>query len=480
MSSLRVTALRGGAWTVGAQGGHFVIQIASISVLARLLAPEDFGLIGMLAAVISLLGLFREMGLSTAIVQRSSIASGELTRIFWLSVYLGIVLFILTAASGFGAAWLMEEPRLIAIAPWFGACFLLGSLETVPAGILRRNLRFRSIAVRDVTVRLIGLFAAVTAALAGFGYWSLVVQAVASALLQLVFTWTAAAWWPREPGSPWKTMRPYAGFGAAFTGSNLASYLTQNLDSLLIGKIWGAVPLGYYSRARMLMIQPVNQFVGPVATVLLPVFCRIKDDSTKMRKTIAALSIPFLVLPCLLTPWLIVGAPEVVRILLGLEWEGTTNILRWLAGSIIYLPIGTLLYLVLVSSGRTTLLMHWTWTGALAVTVGYIIGVRFGVVWVAAAFTLTGILVRVPIAVFVCNKTGLIDAKRLMASYGCVLVSGIGLCVLLNFCRNMLKSADCGDLTTLAVLSLPAAIILLLAIGTHPLRRMRGILRALD
>jgi O-antigen/teichoic acid export membrane protein len=479
MPNLKNQALKGGAWTVGAQIAHFVLQIASLSVLARLLTPEDFGLIGMLAAVIAVLGLFREMGLSTAIVQRSSIVYGELSRLFWLSVYLGISLGILTALAGFGAAWLMDEPRLIPIAPWFGACFLLGSLETVPGGLLRRHLKFRSIAVRDVSVRLIGFIAAVVAAIAGLGYWALVIQSVISAILQLILTWNAAEWWPKERASSWGAIRPYIGFGAAFTGSNLASYFTQNLDSLLIGKMLGAGPLGFYSRARMLMIQPVNQFMGPIGTVLLPILCKIKDDIPKTRKTIALLAIPFLTLPSIMAAWLMAGAPEVVRIFLGPDWGATTEILRWLACSIIYLPFGSLLYLVLVSSGRTNLLIHWTWTGALTAIAGYIIGVKFGVVWVAVAFSLTGIAFRVPIALYFCNKTGLINLQRLAASYIVALVIAGCLFGTLYYARIQLLAWTSNDCLVLLGLAVPCAVFLAIALALHPVAKtsLRMLLR---
>jgi O-antigen/teichoic acid export membrane protein len=458
-------------WTFSAQFVLLLIQIATISTLARILTPEDYGLVGLLSAVIAVLGLFREMGLAMAIVQRPNVEQGELTRIFWVTLLLGLSLLLLTALCGLGAAWAFDEPRLRSIAPWFGLCFLLNSLESVPGALLRRNLRFKTLSIRNVIGGLLGFLVALAVAMAGYGYKALVVQAVAVAALQLLFTWSAVRWKPTGPLAPWKAIRPYLGFGAAFTGSNIASYLTQNIDSLLIGKIFGYQELGYYSRAKSLMIQPMNQFMAPISTVLLPVFCRMQNDQGKFRKAIATLSLPFLILPSALATWMLVGSEELVGILLGSKWDSTVPIFRGLSASIMYIPFGGMLYLILVSSGRTRLLLHWTWTGALVIIGGYSVGAYFGSFWVAVSFSATGIVLRVPLALYFCGKTGLIDRRQLALTYLVALSIFAALTAVGFYARIIACGLTSNPFFILAIIALPAGAFLAFAFALHPLGR---------
>jgi PST family polysaccharide transporter len=370
---------------------------------------------------------------------------------------------------GFALSKMMNDPRITWIAPWFGLSFALASFETVPQSLLRRRMMFRQIAAREVASALLGTSSSILAAYLGAGYWALLVGMVITAFTDAITSWIAARWTPSTASAPWRDVLSFLRFGGAFTGSNLAAYFSQNLDSLLIGRIWGYEQLGYYTRARALMIQPMNQFMTPIGTVLLPIFCRIQSDKARFQKIISDLSLPFLFLPSILATWMMVGAPEIVYILLGNDWASNTAIFIWLAASVIYMPFGSLLYLILVASGQSKLLLHWTWTGGLVIIGGYAISVYYGTFWVAASFTLTGLFIRVPIALQFCHKTGLIATKRIAVTYVSVLGFACCLYFLLSLSKHLLVSWTTNPFMILAGTSIPAMLLLTVALVAHPL-----------
>lgn len=411
------TAISGGIWTFGAQAFIIVVQLASITILARLLSPSDFGLIGMLAVVTGFLGLFGDCGLITAIVQRPNVNQEDLSRIFRLTAILGLILCILTIIAGFFTSILVKEPRINLIAPWMGLCYFLTALESVPLGILRRNLQFRGIAIRDLSVRTLSFSAALLSALAGHGYWALVIQSVSASSISLVFTMIAAKYLPTAKPSSWHAVKSYLRFGAEFTVSNGASYLTHNLDSFLVGKYWGIETLGIYSRSRALMVAPMNQIMGPVGSVLMPIFCKISNNNEQTLRWLDRICFISLMTAAPLAAFVIVGAEELVQIFLGVGWDSAIPIFKWLAITIFITPFGTFLYIALIASGKTRLLIQWTWLEAIIACSVVAISAPHGAVATAAAYGLSGLVFRVFIGITITSKAGIISFKNYIKKY---------------------------------------------------------------
>jgi O-antigen/teichoic acid export membrane protein len=470
-TNMRLVAMRGGTWSLSSQGLRLVCQIGSIIILARLLTPQEFGLVGILMSTLGVVGLFRHIGLSTAIIQAETVTEPQLRRLLEITLILGFILLIVTCIVGLALARIMNDPRIIWIAPWYGLTFALSSFEAVPQSLLRRRMMFRQIALREVASTLLGTTSSILAAYLGAGYWSLIVGMLITAFTDAITSWITARWKPSSVSAPWRDVLSFLRFGGAFTGSSLAAYFSQNLDSLLIGRILGYEQLGYYSRARSLMIQPMNQFLGPITTILLPIFCRVQTEEARFRKIIVTLSVPFLTLPCILATWIMVGASEIVTILLGTKWLSVTPILIWLAASIIYLPFGALLHLVLLASGKGRLLIHWAWSSALIVICGYAATVSYGTTWVAASFTLTGIILRIPLALYISGRTGLMDTWGLARLYlGSLAFAGL-LLALLYSSKRIAVSWSSNEFVILATISVTAGVLTGLALLIHPVGR---------
>lgn len=436
---MKAAFLRGSSWTIGGQIVVVALGILSILVLARLLEPEDFGLIGLLGSVIAVLGLFREIGLTTAIVQKANIRESELTRILMLTVVLGFVVGGLATAAGYGVSYFVDEPRIKEIAPWFGLCFLLNSLETVPLGLMRRALKFRQLVVRDIISKAAGIGICILAAWAEWGYWALVVQALTMASINLGLTWSAAKWRPIAAAAPWREIVSYLKFGASFTSSNVAAYLTQNFDSLLIGKYSGLTALGYYGRARTLMLTPLSQAMGPLGTVLIPVMSRVKDEPARMRVWVDKLSRAFLYFSAPVAAILMAGSSEIIEIFLGDKWMEVVPIFWWLSISVASSPLGSLFYWVLVTSGRGELLFYWTIAGAVITCLAVALAISWGVVAVAASIGLTSLIARSFIAIYFASQTGFFNLRSMVSRY----VGGILLgCCWLGTLTYVMKVAN--------------------------------------
>lgn len=416
-SNLAQRAVRGGVYTFGAQGARFVCQLLSIIVLARFVAPEDFGLIGMLASFLGVLQLFRDLGLSVAIVQIAEISERQLNALFRFSLLVGVAMFGLVYAAACALAWFVDDERLIGVAPFYALMFSANAFGSVPLGLLRRRLQFGRIAVRDALSAAVSVVVGIVVAVRGGGYWALVAMALTAAVLNLVLTWTAAGWKPGGKAASLAESLHLLKFGGTFTLGEIASYLSQNLDKLLIGKIWGFQALGFYTRAYALMLQPMNQFLSPLGSVLIPVLSRLNEDREAYERWVVSLFGYFLFCAAPLSAFLLVGADELVPLLLGDGWERTADILFWLVISFFGKPVSSLLYWVFVSTGNVRQMVRWTVANLVLSVTAVSIGVIWGPVVVAAAFSVTGCLIRTPLAIYFAARTERVSFAALLKHY---------------------------------------------------------------
>ncbi|HEX4139435.1 MAG TPA: oligosaccharide flippase family protein, partial [Candidatus Methylacidiphilales bacterium] len=192
-------ALRGGAISVTMQYGNAVLQIVSAIVLARLLTPEDFGLVAIVMILTSFAPSLIDFGLADAAVQRIKITRGQVSSLFWLSVGIGLAIAVTLAACGALIAWMFREPRLEAIAVYASPTFILCGLSTQHLALLRRKMQFAAISKVVILGSLAGFTAALVAAVCGYGYWALVVRPIANALIVAIGAWYVCSWRPGLP-----------------------------------------------------------------------------------------------------------------------------------------------------------------------------------------------------------------------------------------------------------------------------------------
>lgn len=404
MADLKGRSVRGGAITLSAQAIKFILQIGSTMVLARLLTPEDFGLIAMVTAITGFAAMFKDAGLSMATVQRDHITHEQVSTLFWINVLLSVVVMIAVAALAPAIAWFYGEPALVWITLALAGTFIFGGLTVQHQALLRRQMRFTALAAIDIASMAAGIAAAIFMAILDFGYWSLVGLSMGTTIANCALVWTLSGW---RPGPPIRSsgVRPMLGFGGGLTAFSILNYFTRNADNIIIGYAMGSGPLGVYSKAYRLLMMPIQQFNAPVASVMVPALSRLQSDSPRYRHAYlrAIGTLAFVGMP--LVAFLFVVADEAVVILLGPGWEGSATVFRWLAPAAMLGTINVAPAWLCISLGRAKVQVLWAAISAPVTVVGFLIGVRWGIGGVAAAFSMTWCLMMLLFMAMACRRS---------------------------------------------------------------------------
>jgi len=393
-ADLKGRAVRGGVLTLTSQGAQFLMQSVATVVLARLLIPADFGLVAMVTAITGLGQAFADLGLSEATIQHPEITHEQVSTLFWINVAIGFVLTTVSASIGPVLAWFYREPRLTGIALLVSLTFLISGLRVQHDALLRRQMRFLSLAIRDVSSYVIAVPVAIVMAMRGAGYWALVALPLTLNLVQMVLSWWMAAWLPGLPRRGAKV-----GSLIAFGGKVAASYLIFNAnrsaDSVLIGWHWGAGPLGLYSRAMNLLLLPVRQLGAPARSVAIPAFSRVQAEPERLARYYlhAASLIMWIVAP--IFGFLFVAAVPVIVLALGKRWLDSAPVFQILTIS----ALGQLLYdstvWLLVSRGQSQRLLKLALIVCPIAIGSYAVGLPWGIKGVALSGSL-GLLAIFP------------------------------------------------------------------------------------
>ncbi len=386
-SDLKGRSVRGGLLTLTSQGIQFVVQSVSTVVLARLLTPSDFGLVAMVVAITGLATAFADLGLSEATIQRKEITHAQVSALFWVNAAIGLGLTLITMSLAPVLAWFYHEPRLVLITLIASLTFLIGGLRVQPDALLKRQMRFSAIAFRDVTSMGLAVPIAILIALRGGGYWALVSVPLTSNTIVMILSWVMVKWrpsWPRR-GADVASM-------IAFGGNVAASYMIINLsrsaDNVLIGRYWGAYPLGLYSRAYNLLMLPVRQLTGPVASVAVPAFSRIQGDPDRFARYYLRTMNLVIWVSAPIFGYLFVAAQPVIILMLGNRWREAAPVFQILAISALAQFLLESSVWLFISRGQSrNLLKLWLVISPLIVA-SYAIGLPFGIKGVALSGSL--------------------------------------------------------------------------------------------
>lgn len=395
-ADLKHRTLRGGAVTVISQGLRFVIYTGSTVIMARLLSPADFGLVAMVTAVTGFLAVFKDAGLSIATVQRDVVTRDQVSTLFWVNTVVGVALAVACLVAAPFLAAFYREPKLLSITAALSVPFVLSGLAAQHQALLRRELRFKALAVVEIVGVTAGVVAGVSMALAGFGYWAAVGVPVATTLGETICLFVAMPW---RPGLPKRGcgIRSMLRFGGLMSAVSALNYLFRNVDAVLIGRYWGAAPLGIYQKAYGLLMLPLSQVNAPMSGVAVAALSRVQNEPERMRRYFlggyeiaASLIVPII---CAMT----IFADEVVIFMLGPQWSESVGIFRMLAPAAL---IGALLNpfgWLFISTGRPDrqFKLACVWTSL--IIVAFALGLRSGARGVALGYSLMSCVLAFPV-----------------------------------------------------------------------------------
>jgi PST family polysaccharide transporter len=424
MSDLKGRSIRGGAVTVSSQALKFILNTGSTAVLARLLTPADFGLIAMVAAFTGFVTLFRDLGLSTATVQRVEITHDQVSTLFWINVAMSVVLMLIAAALAPVIAWFYGEPRLTWIMLAISGTFPFGGLSAQHTALMRRQMRFTALAMVEIVSLLVGIAVAIVMAWRGFSYWSLVAMGAANGAATMAMCWLLSGWRPGLPRQRSGVM-PMLTFGSGLTGFNILNYFTRNADNVIIGFTLGSGPLGIYSKAYGMLLMPIRQFNAPIAAVMQPALSRLQNDPVRYRRAYlrAVSMLAFIGMP--LVAFLFVAADDVIRVFLGPGWGGAVPVFRWLAPAALLGTINVAPGWLCTTLGRSRVQVNWALFSAPITVASFLIGSRWGINGVAAGFSITWCWLLLLFIAMACRRSP-VSLLDLAKSIGPILSAAIG------------------------------------------------------
>lgn len=357
MDSLRHTTIRALSWSfleaIGLQGVRFVIGI----VLARLLFPEQFGLIAMLSLFIAVAQSFLDSGFGAALIQKREVTLADTCSIFYFNIFVGIVAAGILCLFAPWIAAFYNQPILTPLTRVLSLIIVISSFGLIQTTILTKQIDFKTQTKISLIAGTISGIIGIILALKDFGVWSLVVQQISAAFFRTVSLWFFSPWRPELIFSL-KALKEMFGFGSRLLFSDLLNRIFDNIYLLVIGKLFSATDLGFFSRAKNLEELPSQTLASVVGRVTFPVFSSIKDDPVRLKRglrkaltTLVLVNFPMMI-------GLAVVAHPLVMVLLTDKWSESIPYFQLLCVAGVLYPVHLINLNLLQALGRSDLFLR--------------------------------------------------------------------------------------------------------------------------
>jgi O-antigen/teichoic acid export membrane protein len=322
-------AVHGVKWTGTSTIVTTVVLYARLAILAHLLGPKDFGLMGMVLVIIGIGQAFSDMGVSQAIIWKQDVTSEQLSTLYWLNIMAGVAVFGIAVAISPLVAAFFREPRLTGLMFWAAFLFPIAAMGQQFQMLLQKDLRFGTLAKVEMVAASLGAAVAITAAFLGAGVLSLIwgqLTICGCAALSYAFIgWRK--WRPRFTFKP-RNLHGILSFGVYQMGQQSVYAFAVNVDYIMVGRFLGPKPLGIYMLAWQLMVAPMTKLNPVLTRVAFPVFAKRQTDDGALRrgyielsKMIAMLALPIMILAA-------ATAPVLVPVVFGPKWDAAIPIIQ--------------------------------------------------------------------------------------------------------------------------------------------------------
>lgn len=386
-----------------AQGAKFVLQFGATIVLARLLTPEDYGLFSIAFSIVILASFFKDLGLSTATIQRAEINQLELSAMFWVNVVWGLALALATVIAAPWLAAFFRDPRLTEILWALATLSILAGISNQHWALLTRQMRFAASAIVELISLGLGIAVGVGTAWIGWGYWALIATQIVIAALRAGGGIIAAHWMPSLPRAV--SVRSFLTFGGQITAVSILGYATRNLDNLLIGWQRGARELGFYDKAYQLLLLPIMQINVPIGTLAVAVLSRLGGNAAVYRAYCYRIALICASLGMPLIAFLFVATEPIVVLALGDAWRETIPLFRALAPAAFIDTFASTITWMFISLGQTARQLYASLVIAALIIASMAIGVQWGAVGVALAYSSARAVIILPLVIYACRRS---------------------------------------------------------------------------
>jgi Membrane protein involved in the export of O-antigen and teichoic acid len=377
---------RGLAWQGSVKWIVQLVTWATTIFVARILSPEDYGLLAMGSVLLAFIALLSESGIGMTIVAVRHITEEQIAQINGGAVLLGIASFTAACLAAFPVSWFYHSAALPPVIMAMSLTLIISAFRIVPGALLQRDLCFRRLAVLDAGQGLVQALTTVVFAMLGFRYWSLVLSALLGAAVGTAATVISRPYRLKFP--QWKTLRPVLPFTRNLVVARLFWYAYENSDFIVAGKRLGSQALGAYSYAWTLASMPVDKVSALVSSVTPPIFAAVQHDLPALRRYFLMVTEGLAVAAFPLTLGLALVARDLVPVAFGDRWLFMTAPLQVLAAYSAVRTITPPVAQVLAVTGDTRFMMYVSALGALVLPTAFYIGSRWGTVGIAAAWAI--------------------------------------------------------------------------------------------
>ncbi|AGH46309.1 lipopolysaccharide biosynthesis protein [Paraglaciecola psychrophila] len=389
--TLKNQAISAMGWASGLQ---FISQFISFLLgifLARLLIPDDFGLVAMVLVFTAFAQLLTDFGLSASLIQTKYLDKIQINTCFWFSLIVGLILTFVMVFFSSQMANFYQRIEIIDICISLSFLFLFNSVSSVPKAIMSKELRHKEIGLIDLYANITGSFIALTCALSGMSYWSLVIQQLVTNFIRtalllykshitILFCFSLS------------TLKSLFRFSFYVFCTQTLRQITLQTDKMLVGRFLDSTTLGLYSKAYQLMLFPINNISRVLANVMFPTLSKIQDDPDRIGriylKTIGCIS--FLTFPMMLG--LICISPYFIEVVLGTAWINMSPYLQFFCGIGMLMSIVTITGSIYLAMGHSKLQFKVNLINQPLQIAGFVIGIQFGIQGMMFGFTVAYII----------------------------------------------------------------------------------------
>lgn len=393
MSANKQKMVKGVFWSAVERYSGTVMSLIVSMVLARLLRPEDYGVVAIVLVIIGFLNIFSSMGIGPAIIQRDDFTQKDINDLFTMSLFIATFLSVLLFCSSWGIALYYKNAQIVPICQLLSICVFFTSLNMVPHALMSKNMRFKEMAKRTFIVQVITGVFSVGAALNGLGVYSLVISPILSSIITFFYFWRCYPVYISKRFSlkPFKSIWKFSSYLFAFDFFN---YFAGNLDKLIIGKLMPLSALGYYEKSYRLMQMPLQNVSSVVGPVMQPIMSSFQNNYVEMAnkynrivKLMATIGFPLAVV-------LIFTGDELVTLFFGSQWKNAVVPFQVFA---VALPFQMILNTSggIWTSSNATNYMFWTGMANTFITcLGYVVGAYIGngIAYIALGWTCAAII----------------------------------------------------------------------------------------
>jgi PST family polysaccharide transporter len=377
---------RGIAWQGSVKWMVQLVTWGTTILVARILTPEDYGVLAMGAVLLAFISLLSESGLGVTIVTVRTLSEEQIKQLNGAAVLLGVASFAAACLAAVPVGWFYHSTVVAPVIIAMSLTLVISAFRVVPSALLQRDLRFPRLAILEAAQGLVQALTTVVFAILGFRYWSLVLSALLGAVMGSAATVISRPYGFKLP--KWKILRPVLPFTGNMLLARLFWYAYQNSDFIVAGRRLGSQALGAYSYAWTLASMPVDKISALVTSVTPPIFSAVQHDIPALRRYFLTVTEGLAVISFPLTLGLALVARDLVPVVFGDRWLFMIGPLQILAAYSTVRVIAPTVANVLVVTGDPRFLMYMNGVGAFMLPTAFYIGSQWGTIGIAAAWTI--------------------------------------------------------------------------------------------